>query len=642
MSEESNMSKQLYERLMRLMWCVLAVAALALILPSVAPAQTQAVRQRSEIPQKYTWNLADMYPSDEAFEADVKFVTDKIPELRSYQGKISKSPDDLLKFYQLEEEISKKLNNCDAFAELSYDQDTRDQKYAGYKGRIAILGAQFGEAVSWFTPELVTVPADTFEAWYRIRPALAVYRHSIDEVLRTKAHTLSPEEERIMALASNVERAPVNARTALCNADIKFPTVKDENGNVVELSEGRAYKLAESPDQKVRRNASMGLLNTYIQYQNTSAALMDGNVAGDIFNVRARNYQSSLHAALDADNIDTTVYLNLLATVKKNVGTLQRYVALRKRALGLDTIHLYDMMTPLIPETRVTVHYDDAVATIEAAMAPLGNDYLTTMKGGFNGRWVDVYESKGKRAGAYSMLTYLVHPYMLLNYNDTQEDMFTVAHEMGHSINTWYSNHTQPFVYSQYSYFNAEVASTFNEAMLMDYLLKKEKDPKRRLALVNQYIDNIRGTVITQVMFADFELRMHRAAEAGMPLTSENLCAMYDSTLHDFYGDAVTYDPEYAYTWIRIPHFYRDFYVYKYATSFCASQALSQAVLKKEKGAKERYIAFLSAGSSDYPLNILKRAGVDMTTPAPVEATMKKFSELVDELERLLKQTKRI
>jgi oligoendopeptidase F len=328
--------------------------------------------------------------------------------------------------------------------------------------------------------------------------------------------------------------------------------------------------------------------------------------------------------------------------VKKHTGTLQRYVTLRRRALGLDSIHLYDMITPLIPETRVTVPYDEAVATIAVASAPLGSEYLAAMNQGFAGGWVDVYETKNKRSGAYSMLTYLTHPYMLLNYNDTQDDMFAVAHEMGHCMNTWHSNRAQPYVYSTYSYFNAEVASTFDEALLMDHLLKKEKDPKKKLALVNQYIDNIRGTVITQVMFADYELRMHRAAEAGMPLTAENLTAMYDSTLRDFYGDAVAYDEQYGSSWIRIPHFYRNFYVYKYATSYCASQALSQAVLKKEMGAKERYLQFLSAGSSDYPVTILKKAGVDMTTPAPVEATMKKFAELVDELEKLLKQTKRI
>jgi len=624
------------------MWCVLAVAAAAVLLPGAASAQTQAVRERSEIPDQYKWDLSHMYASDEAWEADVKFIEDKVPELRTYEGKISQSPDDLLKFFQLQDEIGKKLNQAEAFAVMSYHQDTRNQKYTGYKGRMAMLGAQLGEATAWFSPELVSVPAETFEAWYQAKPALAVYRHDIADALRGKAHTLSPGEERIMALTANVGAAPGNARTALCNTDIKFPSIKDENGNEVELSEGRVAMLLESPDARVRRNASIGLLNTYIQYQNTAAALMDGNIAGDVFSARARNYSSCLHASLDRDNIDTTVYLNLIETVKKNTGTLQRYISLRRRALGLDSIHLYDMITPLIPETRVTVPYDDAVATIEAASAPLGTEYLKAMKEGFAGGWVDVYETKNKRSGAYSMVTYQTHPYMLLNYNDTQDDMFAVAHEMGHCMNTWHSKRAQPFVYATYSYFNAEVASTFNEALLMDHLLKKEKDPKKKLALVNQYIDNIRGTVVTQVMFADYELRIHRAAEAGVPLTSENLTAMYDSTLRDFYGDAVVYDEQYGSTWIRIPHFYRNFYVYKYATSYCASQAISQAVLKKEKGAKERYMEFLSAGSSDYPIIILKKAGVDMTTPAPVEATMKKFTELVDELERLLKQTKRI
>lgn len=626
----------------RFLWCVFAAMTLALILPVAAPAQMKAIKERSEISDKYKWDLSAICRSDEAWEADMKTVEEMVPVLKGYEGTVSQSPDNLLKYFKAYEEANKKLGNCLVYAVMSYDQDTRNQKFTGDKDRASMLGAQLGEATAWFAPALVAISDATFEQWYKERPELALYRHAIDEQLRNRPHTLSPGEERIMALTSNVGRAPSSANTALRNTDIKFPSIKDEQGNDIELSEGRVRMLLESPDSRVRRDASLGLLKTYIQYQNTAAALMTGNIAGDIFSTRARNYNSSLHAALDGDNIDTTVYLNLIETVKKNVNTLQRYVDLRRRAMGLDSIHLYDMMTPLIPETRVTVPYDEAVATITTATTPLGKDYISAMTGGFNSRWVDVYETKNKRSGAYSWGSYTSHPYMLLNYNDTMDDMFTVAHEMGHCMNTWLSNRTQPYIYAGYSLFNAEVASTFNEALLMDQLLKKEKDPKKKLALVNQYIDNIRGTVITQVMFADFELKMHRAAEAGEPLTAENLTDMYNATLREFYGNSVAYDEEYGYTWIRIPHFYRNFYVYKYATSFCASQALSQAVLKGEKGARDKYIQFLSAGSSDYPINILKKGGVDMTTPAPVEATMKKFSQLVDEMEKLLKQTKRI
>jgi oligoendopeptidase F len=626
----------------RFLWCVFCALMLAMILPAVATAQTKAIKERSEITDKYKWDLSAICKSDAAWEADMKAVEEMIPVLKGFEGTIGQSPDNLLNYFKASENAGKKLESCLAYAVMSYDQDTRNQKFTGDKDRVSTLGAQLGEATSWFSPELVAISDATFAQWYKQKPELAAYRHAIDEQLRNRPHTLAPGEERIMALSANVARTPSNSATALRNTDMKFPTIKDEDGNDVELSEGRVRMLLESPDGRVRRAASIGLLNAYIEYKNTAAALMTGNIAGDIFSARARNYNSSLQASLDGDNIDTMVYLNLIETVKKNVNTLQRYVDLRRRALGLDSIHLYDMMTPLIPETRVTVPYDEAVTTITTASAPLGKDYIAAMTGGFSNRWVDVYETKNKRSGAYSWGSYTSHPYMLLNYNDTMDDMFTVAHEMGHCMNTWYSNRSQPYVYAGYSLFNAEVASTFDEALLMDYLLKKEKDPKQKLALVNQYIDNIRGTVITQVMFADFELRMHRAAEAGEPLTAETLTAMYDATLRDYYGNSVAYDPEYGYTWSRIPHFYRNFYVYKYATAFCASQALSQAVLKKEKGARDNYIQFLSAGSSDYPINILKKGGVDMTTPAPVEATMKKFGELVDEMEKLLKETKRI
>jgi len=605
-------------------------------------AQAQDLKERSEIADKYKWNLTDIYKTDDDWEADMATLEAMIPSLSSYEGKISKSATDLLAYFQAGEEISKKCGNVAVYASLSYDQDTRVQKYTGYKDRISSLGSKYSEATSWFTPELVSISDATFEQWYNELPALAVYRQSINDALRTRIHTLSPAEERIMALTGEMSYGYSKANTALRTTDMKFPTIKDAEGNDIQLSEGRVRMLLESSDARVRREASIGLLNSYKQYQNTAAALMGGNLDGDLFSARARHYNSALHASLDGDNIDSTVYLNLIETVKANTGTLQRYVDLRRRAMGLDSIHLYDMVVPLIPETRQEVAFDDAVTTIESAMAPLGKAYVDPMSVGFNSRWIDVYETQAKRSGAYSSGTYLTHPYMLLNYNNTLSDMFTLAHEMGHSMHTWHSNKYQPYANSGYTLFNAEVASTFNEALLMDYLLKKEKDPAKRLYLINQYIDNIRNTVITQVMFADFELKMHRASEAGEPLTGDALGQMYLETLESYYGNSVVIDPEYAFTWIRIPHFYRNFYVYKYATSYCASQALSQKVLKGEKGAKDSYINYLSSGSSKYPLELLKDAGVDMSSPAPIEATMKKLSELVDEMEKLLKQTKRI
>jgi oligoendopeptidase F len=619
-----------------------AVVATALLMGQATTALAQQVPERKDIADKYKWDLSALYKSDADFEADLKKLQDMVPKLKPFEGKISKSPDDLLAYFKTMEELGKTLENAAVYSNLAYDQDTRNQQYTGYKDRLSSLGTQLAEATSWFTPELVSIPNAQFEQWYKAKPELAVYKHSIDDAIRGRAHVLSNAEERILALSGELASAPGNANTALRITDIKFPSIKDEKGNEVQLSEGRLAMLLESPDARVRREATLGLLNTYGQYKNTAAALMSGNLDGDLFYARARNYKSALHASLDNDNIDTTVYLSLIETVKKNTSVIQKYVDLRRRALKQDSIHFYDMFVPLIPENRQEVAYDDAVKTITAAMAPLGKDYIEPMTKGFNSRWIDVYETASKEQGAYSTGSYLSHPYMLLNYSNTMDDMFTVAHEMGHSMHTWNSWKTQPYVYADYTLFNAEVASTFNEALLMDYLLKKETDPKKRLQLVNQYIDNIRGTVITQVMFADFELKMHRAVEAGEPLTAENLSNMYLETLKSFYGNSVVLDPEYGYTWIRIPHFYRNFYVYKYATSFCASQAMSQRVLNNEKGARESFIRYLSSGSSKYPLELVKDAGVDLTTSAPADATMKKFGELVDELEKLLKETKRL
>ncbi|MFZ5433563.1 MAG: oligoendopeptidase F [Calditrichota bacterium] len=633
---------QSFFRRMQVSGSGLLIAVLVLGLVTVVGAQTGEIKERGEIPDRYKWDLTAMYKTDAAYEADIAALEAMLPQLRAFDGKISQSPEQLLAYLKLSEDAGMKTENAIGYAYMKYDEDTRDQKYNAMKEKIADVSTQVSEATSWFSPELVSIPESTFEQWFKDVPDLAIYRQAIDDELRTKAHTLSPAEERILAMSGNLARTAGNANIALREADMKFPTIKDEDGNDVELSEGRMIGLYESSNPEVRHNAAMALLRAYGDYQNTAAALMAGNIAGNIFYARTRGYNSALHSALDGENIDTTVYLQLIETVRNNIEPLRKYSDLRRRALGMDSLHLYDMFAPLIPETRITVPYDQAVSMIEKSVTPLGKEYVTAMTDGFKSGWVDVYENQGKTSGAYSWGSYLSHPYLFLNYNDTMEDLFTVAHEMGHAMHTWHSNKYQPFTYASYELFVAEVASTFNEALLMDQMMKQEKDPAKRLYLVNQYIDQIRGTLITQVMFADFEFRMNRAAEEGQPLTAEFLSDLYLETLRDYYGNSVAIEPEYGYTWIRIPHFYREFYVYKYATSFAASQALSQKVLKGEKGAREKYVRFLSSGCSKYPVELLKDAGVDLTTSAPVEASMKKFAELVDEMEKLLKQTKKI
>jgi oligoendopeptidase F len=628
--------------LSRLMLGGLFVVPLLMTSPQSALAQSKELKERTEIDNKYKWDLTAIYPSDAAWEADFKVVQNAIPTLKSYEGKISKSTDDLLAFIKLNSDIGQRVGNLIVYAGMGYDQDTRNQVYTGYRTRASDLASKVGEAASWFAPELVSISDATFAQWYTQKPELTTYRHFIDDHLRTRAHTLSPAEERLLALSSNLSDAPQNASTALAYTDIIFPTMKDDKGQDIQISEGRVQQLLQSPNKETRRSASSNLLNTYSQYKNTAAALMSGNVAGHLFYARGRNYNSALDAALDGENIDTTVYHNLIETVRQNIEPLHKYLRLRRQALGLDSIHQYDFLVPLITETNVKIPYEEAVKTVQTALVPLGPEYLAEMKKGFEDHWIDVYETKGKRTGGYSWGGYPHHPYILLNYNDTMNEMFTVAHEMGHAMNRWYSYRDQSFLYSENPIFVAEVASTFNEALLMDYLLKKETDPKKKLYLVNQYVDQILGTVIRQTMWADYELKMHEAVERGEPLTSENLCKMYRETVQSYYGTDLTWDDWYDYTWIRVPHFYYNFYVYKYATSFAASQALSQKVLNKEKGAREAYLHFLASGSSKYPLELLKDAGVDMSKPAPVQATMTKFGQLVDEMEKLLIQTQQI
>jgi oligoendopeptidase F len=580
-----------------------------------------------------------MYKTDAEFEKDLDWIDGKLAGLKALEGKVSKSADQLLGYFKATEEVYLHIDNAIAFAHMSYDQDTRVQKYSGYKDRADAIASKASEATSWFSPELVTLSESTLEEWYKAKPDLALYRHYISNELRSKKFTLSPQEERILSLSGPALSAIGNANTALREADIEFPSIKGEAGEDIELSEGRVAMLLENPNRDIRRSAALGLLDTYRKYKNSTAALMTGNVMGDIFNARARGYGSALHASMDAENIDTTVYLNLLSTVKGKIEPIRKYVDLRRQALNVDSIHNYDMFAPLDDDTKIEYTYEEAMDVIVKGCAPLGTEYNAIMKKGFDSRWVDVYETAGKRSGAYSWGSYKSHPFQLTNFNGTFDDMFTLGHEFGHSMHTYLATHNQPFIYGDYTIFVAEVASTFNESLIMDYLLKNEKDPKKRLYLVTQYIDQIRGTLITQAMFADFELKMHRAAEADEPLTSEKLCELYTGTLRDFYGPKFAIDEQYGYTWIRIPHFYRNFYVYKYATSYSAAQALSKRVLTGGQKELDDYLGFLKGGSSKYPLDLLKGAGVDMSKPEAVVAVMDKLGELVNEMEKLMVQT---
>jgi oligoendopeptidase F len=602
----------------------------------------KALKQRSEIPEKYTWSLSDIYPNREQWEKDVQAIEVMIPEMAAYKGTLAQSPEKMLQCFKAREKLFLLYEKALSYAALLNDEDTRDQAAIAMYEQIMKLGTKVGESVSWESPEIVAIPRSKIEEFLSSNRDLAVYRHYLDNELRVKEHTLSPAEERIIALTRDVMGSSEIISQTLTDTDLKFPTIFDEDSAEVSLSEGRYYAFMQSPNRRVRREAAEKLLKTYIGFKNTLASTMAANLGKDLFYTRARNYGSCLEAALDEDNVKVEVYENLIKSVTDNLAPLHKYIELRRKFLGLDEIHLYDMMAPLISEAQEKVEYDVAVAMVKEALAPLGKDYAGVMNEGFASRWVDVYETEGKRTGGYSWGSYAVpHPYILLNYNNTLEDVFTTAHEMGHSMHTYSTTHNQPYVYGEYSYFVAEVASTTNEALLMDNLLKKIKDPTKKLYLLSQWIDQIRTTVIRQTIFADWEKRAHELAEAGEGVTAEALTQIYHDLLRKYYGPGMTYDDCYDSEWIRIPHFYRDFYVYKYATSYSASAAISQKILKKEKGAVEAYVSFLKSGSSDYPIELLKKAGVDMSTPAPVEETMKLFAHLVDEMEKLMEQRKK-
>ena len=616
----------------------LIAICLLLVVPSIAQETSGALPERSEIEQPYTWDLSHFYTSQDVWESDLKSCEKVTDELAAMRGKVSESPAELARFLMLHDELGQQLERVFAYTMLLRDQDTREAEPQGMFQRARNVAAKVGESISWFEPEILSLPEGRLMEWCRATPELQVYEHSFDDLLRQQEHVLSAREEELMAMASKVAGAPQQAFTMLTNADMSFSSIVDETGNDVEMSEGRYSLFMQSKDRKVREAAFKATLNAYLEYKNTIAALLGGSIQKDVFYARARGYDSAVHAALAPDNVPISVYTNLIETVHEHLPKLHRYMEIRRQQLGIDEVHLYDTFVPLVESDSPRIGYDDAVALISTALEPLSEEYLVPMKDGFASRWIDVYETQGKKSGAYSMGIYSTHPNILLNYNDTYNEMFTVAHEMGHSMHTWFTQHNQPPVYGDYPIFVAEVASTCNEVILADYLRKRAKDREEKLYLVNLELENIRGTVINQTMWAEYELLLHDQAEKDMPLTYDSMAATYRELVERYFGPAYAHDEEVGGYWTRIPHFYRGFYVYKYATSYCASVALAQGVLTGDPDKIEAYLGFLKAGSSNYPIEILKNAGVDMSTPQPIQATMELFGELLKELEVLLEE----
>jgi oligoendopeptidase F len=599
--------------------------------------QVKALPKREEAKVEDTWRLEDIFATDAAWEEEFEAIKELLPATKSYQGKLGESADNLYNCLQAQDEISSRLGKLYTYAHMRYDQDTTNSHYQGLNDRAMMLYTQVGSSLSYIVPEILSLPEETVQSFLESHEALRLYKHSLDEINRQRPHVLSAEEEALLAQAGEVMGSSSNTFGILNNADLKFPSIKDENGEEVEVTHGRYIRFLESEDRRVREDGFKAVYSTYDKFKNTFASTLSGTVKKDNFYAKVRNYSSARESALSGNNIPESVYDNLISTVHENLHLLQRYIKLRKKVLGLDELHMYDLYTPLIKDVKMEIPYEEAKDLILKGLEPLGEEYKAILEEGFENRWVDVHENVGKRSGAYSSGTYGTNPYILMNWQDNVNNLFTLAHEFGHSVHSYYTRKSQPYPYGNYSIFVAEVASTCNEALLNDYMLKVTEDKKEKLYLLNHYLEGFRGTVFRQTMFAEFEYLIHEKAANGEALTPELLTkTYYDLNVKYFGEEDLVIDEEIGLEWSRIPHFYYNFYVYQYATGFSAAAALSKQILEEGEPAVSRYIDFLKAGSSDYPIEVLKKAGVDMTSAEPVRQALAVFESTLDEMEKLL------
>ena len=591
---------------------------------------------RDQVKVEDTWNVNDVYESESLWEDDIARVNKELEEVVKYQGKVCDSAANLLKVLELTAATEERLEKAYFYSARLFDQDQSNTKHRSMNQRMVTLYAKMESDFSFITPEILACDSAKLEKFFEEESGLELYRKQIKEIVRLKDHTLSAELEKVVAMTSEMSNTPGEVFSAFTNIDLTFPNVKDENGEDSPLTNGNFVPYLMSGNRAVREEVFKTYYGTMKKYLNTYAASYSGEVKQRMFYSKVRNYGSNLEAAVDGNNVSPQVYDNLVKTVNANLDKLHAYVSLRKKCLGVDELHMYDIYTPMLADVAKKVTYKEAQETICKALAVLGDDYVALLKEGFANRWIDVYENKGKRGGAYSSTTYGVHPYMLLNYHDTFDDMFTVAHEMGHSMHSHYSNAAQPFIYSRYKIFVAEVASTCNEILLLEYLLKNTDDKKERAYLLNHYLDSFKATVYRQTQFAEFEKISNEMVENGDSLNAENLSSLYKDINQRYYGPDMISDDEIAYEWARIPHFYYNFYVYQYATSFCAAVAIADMILTEGEPAVARYKKFLSSGCTDAPVELLKIAGVDLTTPAPIESALRKMGTIVDELASLI------
>jgi oligoendopeptidase F len=590
------------------------------------------IKRREEIDDCYKWKLEDIYENEQLWEQDFTALQQMIPEIEKYQGRLGASSAELLQALKLSEQIERKTEKLYVYAKMRRDENNAEPRYQTLFDRIENLAVQVGSASSYIVPEITSISEEKLKAFMDEMGELKVYQHFFQELIRRRQHVLSQEEERLLAMSSDLSVAPGNIFSMLNNADIKFPVIKDEDGKEIELTKGRYGRFMESQDRRVRKEAFEGLYGTYSRLKNTLAATLSSAVKKDVFYARCRKYAGALEAALDQDNVPPQVYHQLIETVHNNLPHMYRYLEIRKKLLGLDELHMYDIYVPMVKDYKMEISFEEAKKTVVKALQPLGSEYLDKLQEGMESGWIDVYENEGKTSGAYSWGAYDTHPYVLLNYDNKLDDMFTLAHEMGHALHSYYSHQAQPHVYSQYSIFVAEVASTVNESLLIDYLLAQSERKEEKMYLLNHYLEQFRGTVYRQTMFAEFEKIIHEMVEQGAPLTPDSLNRIYRELNELYYGPDVVIDKEIEYEWARIPHFYSGFYVYKYATGFSAATALKQKILNEGQPAVERYLEFLKGGGSNYPIELLKKAGVDLTSPLPVQEALQYFGRLVEEM----------
>ncbi len=593
--------------------------------------------KRSEVRQEDTWKVEDIYPSLEAWRVDLEKVKELSGQLNALQGKAGESAESLYRALFLDDEISRIGSLAYSYAVRCSDVDTTNTENQALVMQVSNLFVTIMEKSAFLVPEILSIPEETLEKFFEEKEELSVYRNTVHNILRRKEHMLSPEMEQLLASADDMAGTPSSVFSMFNNADLTFPEITDENGEKVRLTHGRYISFLESSDRRVREEAFKAEYATYRNFRNTLAAVYQGKLKAHNFYAKARKYENCLEAAVDSTNVPSSVYHNLLTAVHENLDKMYRYVELRKKLLGVEELHMYDLYVPLVKEADVKIPFEQAKQTVYEALEPLGEDYRSVVKEGFENRWIDVYENEGKRSGAYSAGTYGVHPYVLLNHNETLDSMFTLAHEMGHAMHSYLSNKTQPHADSNYVIFVAEVASTCNEVLLMEYLLKNTTDKVQRAYLINHFLESFRGTVYRQTMFAEFELLTHQMCERGESLTPDALCKVYYDLNKKYFGDGMTVDEDIAMEWARIPHFYYNFYVYQYATGFSAAVALAHRILEEGAPAVADYKKFLSGGCSRSPIELLKIAGVDMTTPAPVNAGLEMFGRLLDEMEELTK-----